>query len=404
MNREFSSFLNMSRWIAAFFVVISHVRHIILVDFGDVIHKGILFKAFYALTSLGHESVVVFFVLSGYLVGALTYEKWKDKGPHLGDYASARVSRIYTVLVPALLAGMALDLLGIQFFNSSVLYSNSEQYHISSLTNGIGAALDVQTFLGNLFMMQGILTTYLGSNGPLWSLSYEWWYYCLFALVGAALTEATRKKAWYVIAAVIMAVLLPFKILLWGAIWALGILAQRWISSRFWRPHPIVGIGLFLLSVVIASASHGTENAASQELLLTEFIRDLVLGIMFTVALVSYSRVKDQVPLPKLHAWLANFSYSTYLIHFPMMLFMVAVGYQEFGLDFRVQPTVYGLMYFFALTLALYAYCVAFWFVVERHTHFVRIKLDACMQRGRGGDFFKLSRRDLDVSEERPRD
>jgi hypothetical protein len=39
----------------------------------------------------------------------------------------------------------------------------------------------------NAFFLQTIAGPTFGSNGPLWSLAYEWWYYVLFPLVLAAL-------------------------------------------------------------------------------------------------------------------------------------------------------------------------------------------------------------------------
>ncbi|MES2091144.1 MAG: acyltransferase family protein [Pseudomonadota bacterium] len=196
MNINLRSFIDASRWLAAFFVVVGHVRHLILIDFKEVEDKALLYKAVYFLTGLGHEAVVVFFVISGFLVGGLTWERWRAHGVKLQPYFSARASRIYTVLVPALLVGLLLDLVGLHWFNKSELYTNSLQYHTISLNSTISAAMDLPTFFGNLFMMQGILTGNLGSNAPLWSLANEWWYYCIFALVGAALTGGGGAKSF----------------------------------------------------------------------------------------------------------------------------------------------------------------------------------------------------------------
>jgi peptidoglycan/LPS O-acetylase OafA/YrhL len=40
--------------------------------------------------------------------------------------------------------------------------------------------LGFSTFVGNLLQLQTIVVSSLGSNGPLWSLANEWWYYVLF--------------------------------------------------------------------------------------------------------------------------------------------------------------------------------------------------------------------------------
>ncbi len=54
---------------AAICVLVSHLRSFLFVDWPYVTNKNILLGAFYFLTGLGHEAVVVFFVLSGFFVG-----------------------------------------------------------------------------------------------------------------------------------------------------------------------------------------------------------------------------------------------------------------------------------------------------------------------------------------------
>jgi len=381
MNPQLSSFLNLSRWFAAFLVLIAHIRHLILVDYKFVVHKTLFNKALYFVTGLGHEAVVIFFVISGFLVGALTFERWKKQGPNITTYAYARISRIYTVLVPALVIGVTLDLIGLNWFNASELYTNSAQYNTVSLNNVISNTINLPTFFSNLFMLQGILTTSLGSNGPLWSLAYEWWYYCLFALIGAALTQAGNKRIAYIGIAAIIALLLPQKIILWGSIWALGIVAYYWISFSALKPHPVLGIGLFLATIVIARLSHNVDNLTNHESMLAEFMRDFSLGIAYVIALASTSKMTTPFRFAHLHEKLADFSYSTYLFHFPAMLFMTAVVYQVFGLKFQVQPQIYGILYFVLLSIIVYLYCFVLSFITERHTAFVRKKLDALLSK-----------------------
>ncbi|WP_456450343.1 hypothetical protein [Hydrogenimonas sp.] len=64
-----SNFLHFSKWLAALVVVLSHVRAVSFPSFDNLGESGIFWKLFYFITSLGHEAVIVFFVLSGYLIG-----------------------------------------------------------------------------------------------------------------------------------------------------------------------------------------------------------------------------------------------------------------------------------------------------------------------------------------------
>ncbi len=380
MTPGLSSYLNLSRWLAAFLVLAYHVRHLILVDFADLAQPKSWLKGLYAFTGLGHEAVIVFFVISGFLVGGLTLERWRQRGPDLTSYFSARVSRLYTVLIPALLLGWALDWTGLHHVNVSELYTNSAQYQTNSLSHRIDQALGADIFLGNLLMQQGVLTTPLGSNGPLWSLANEWWYYCVFALAAAALTGQGKTRAPMAVAALALVALLPAKMMLWGVVWLLGLLAHTWMRSKLWRPHPAVGTALFLAALLASRWSRGPfpPDADSH---FTDFTRDFLLGLAYVVALVSASRIRQPLPLRKLHEALADFSYTAYLCHFPIMLFASAVGFQWLGWRIQVQADANGLLYFTGLTLLVYAGTYVVYRLTERHTHRVRAQLDRLLGR-----------------------
>ncbi|RDJ97824.1 acyltransferase family protein [Paraburkholderia lacunae] len=375
MKENVLTFMDLSRWAAALLVVVNHARSLILVDFGGVQNKSVFSKVLYLATGLGHEAVVIFFVISGFLVGGLTLERWQFRGPDIRTYASARVSRIYTTLIPALIIGAALDFIGLRWFNSSTIYTSVSQYHIASINYTIVSAMTLPTFIGNLFMMQGTLTQPLGSNGALWSLAYEWWYYCIFACTAAAMTGSGNKRFAYLMAALLIAMLLPAKLVLWGLIWVVGIVTHRWIKSTAWRPAPIVGIGCFIAALTASRLSHNV--AAFETNLPGSFLRDFVLGICYATALASSSRLSRPMRFARWHQELARFSYTTYLFHLPALLFICAAAYQVAGLPFPQQPHLAGIGYLLGAILLAYAYCLAMSTVTERYTSNVRQRLDA---------------------------
>ena len=216
MKPALSSFLNISRAVAAALVLFDHVRHLLLTDFNNIDHKTVADRLLYMLTGFGHEAVVLFFVISGYLVGGLTIKRWRKDGPDIALFAAARISRIYTVLLPTLAIGFVLDFYGQHWLNSSGVY-----------TATLGSPLNLTTFVANVFMMQGVLANPLGTNGPLWSLAYEWWYYCAFALIGLAITDNRPRRFPYVFAALVLGAVLPLKLVLWSSIWVLGVSLRR---------------------------------------------------------------------------------------------------------------------------------------------------------------------------------
>ena len=58
---------------------------------------------------------MVFFVLSGYVI-ASTVERKRELGITLNSYYLDRFSRIYSVLIPAIILTVLLDAIGAQLF------------------------------------------------------------------------------------------------------------------------------------------------------------------------------------------------------------------------------------------------------------------------------------------------
>ena len=214
----------------------------------------------------GHLAVVVFFVISGYLVGGREILHVRTGGRfELRRYAVQRFSRIYTVLVPALLLTAALDGIGQRWADGSLLYTQPASANIGSLMFAIADRSDIWTFLGNLLMLQTLVVKPLGADGPLWSLANEWWYYTLFALfmVSASPHRPFLLRAGTFAAAVILLKLLPtpmapvvFSLVAWGR---LG--RRRAVSARVRLPHSSGAHGCGLLRIFVRDALDGDSAA-----------------------------------------------------------------------------------------------------------------------------------------------
>ncbi len=96
MSPAFSLYLDLVRFVAACLVYLYHSNQRWLV--GDVLPAS----------DYGHSSVVVFFVLSGYVIAYITATKERD----WVSYAASRIARIYSVAVPAIVLTLALDAAG----------------------------------------------------------------------------------------------------------------------------------------------------------------------------------------------------------------------------------------------------------------------------------------------------
>lgn len=181
MNHRLTN-LDLLRGLAALLVCAGHLRAFLMVDFGLITSPTILDHMFYFTTGLGHQAVMVFFVLSGYLVGGSVLTAYQSGRWSWMNYTLRRMSRLWIVLLPALVLTLALDSLGRHWFPLGYEGRFQALYN-SGPTLAAPADLRAITFLGNVFFLQTSEVHRLGTNGPLWSLANEFWYYALFPLL-----------------------------------------------------------------------------------------------------------------------------------------------------------------------------------------------------------------------------
>ena len=103
LDSELAGWLDHIRWIAALAVAAGHLRTLIFPD-ADDIAMSLLVAPFYFLTLYGNQAVVIFFALSGLLVGGSVIRAFKggrwDPGEMLfgtqdGSYAGTEVPDFY---------------------------------------------------------------------------------------------------------------------------------------------------------------------------------------------------------------------------------------------------------------------------------------------------------------------
>jgi peptidoglycan/LPS O-acetylase OafA/YrhL len=372
MNSGTSDFLNASRWIAAFLVVIGHVFNISVDHYYDIPDRSLLLRGLHFFCGFGYIAVIVFFVISGFLVGGRAILRISNHGLSITNYFVHRFSRIYIVFVPALIVGYILDWSGIKFFNSSGIYVHPEQFYDNPLGNDITKHLSLEIFVGNLMQLQTITVSSLGSNGPLWSLANEWWYYVVFGLCMIAYRSGrvlTRIVAGGAIVA--MVVVLPLKISLWFVIWGLG--AGVAVLDRYWGGWPFLAgatFGLVCL-IVVRWLNFRLSDAG----IAADFALDLAVALAYSAALICAKNLKRRIRFWRLHHALASFSYTVYLVHFPAMVFMAAVLKEVFDIGFGQQSTGTSIVYLGTLLVIIYGYAWIFAVFTEAYTDAARSRL-----------------------------
>ena len=93
--------LDALRLLAAFLVVAEHARAAVFIPWTQLEGGRMLLAPFYALTSMGHEAVMVFFALSGFLVGGQAIRRLRRGTFSARDYALRRLVRLWIVMIPA---------------------------------------------------------------------------------------------------------------------------------------------------------------------------------------------------------------------------------------------------------------------------------------------------------------
>lgn len=369
MNRTLSGFIDFSRWAAAFCVVFGHAGAL-LISYEHI--DSFAMRVFAFATSLGHDAVIVFFVISGFLVGGVTLERWLNRGAQFSDYIISRFSRIYIVLIPALAMGYMLDVIGMHYFNDAAIYTDPKALGIGSLVN-TSTRLDPKTYVGNLLMLQGVSVTSLGSNSPLWSLAYEWWYYCLFFIVLAGVfSKGWARVAWWACGLPLL-LKLPGEIVLWMTIWLMGV-ATFFVCTAV-RVRACVVVVLLVLTMCVAVTSWGDIESGRLQVsdsLLRSFSHDLLVGVGYSLCLVAVSRGKRGFPWAAFNQWAAGFSYSMYLLHFPVLLLLVAASNHIFGVRLSKPLSITSFAFLALIVVLVYVVGYLFSLVTEKHTNSLR--------------------------------
>src|SRR5580704_14806183 len=376
LSASASAHLDLIRGLAAWAVMWGHLRALFFVDFQQLQHSSPLLKILYFVTGFGHEAVMVFFVLSGFFISTAIISRHVSGKWSWRDYAIDRSSRLYVVLIPALLLGWLWDRAGGYIFSSTGLYSRAlEGFGVVIAQNRVTLGI----FLGNLLFLQTIVCPTFGSNGPLWSLANEFWYYVLFPIALAACVawkaQSSRIAISLTILAVCLAIFVGSQILVGFLIWLAGaILVFAYTNYAF------AGKGwlrlYFLASSFLLFACLGAARTGNPAVLAS----DLALGTAFSLFLLGVLQMDFRIEhrfYSRAAHLMAGFSYSLYVLHFPLLLFLRAwwVPPQRWPPDARhlAYGTIVGVI---VLSFS--------WFMstfTERKTHIARQWMRAVIPR-----------------------
>ncbi|MBM4316442.1 MAG: acyltransferase [Deltaproteobacteria bacterium] len=363
--------LDFFRGLLALWVAACHLRGCTLVDFSSLNNPNWFHKKFYFFTGLGGESVICFFVLSGFFVGGSILKK--GKGFKFDEYLVLRLNRLWVPLIPNLVLTLIVSLIIDRFYPDVLTGKYQYLWHTGPSPQSIYSHSLVR-FLENVFFLQGIVSTEFGVNCVLWSLAYEFWSYmvfpCFFIFFGGRRGLDGRAKKCFI--GILGCTMFYFVFKKWFVgffVWLIGV-ATFYAASRYsQKPNWI----LFLGSVAIWLGVLGCgKTLNSQRTILIDY--NLIVGLSFAIVcwLSSNLSVSTVIGIGRVFKKSAelfsNISYSLYLNHFLFVLMLASMSYRQT----KSQPDLVGMLTFLIQLSLIVAISYGLWFLFERNTYKAR--------------------------------
>lgn len=340
MKPSFSAYLDLVRLVSALLVVLYH-SNIRLLSVDKL-----------PLSTHGHAAVIVFFVLSGYVIAHIT--STRENTPL--EYWSSRLARFYSVALPAVLLTPLLDSLG---------EAMAPQFYGDATTRDL-AWLRILTSLAFLNEVW-TLSIMSFSNVPYWSLCYEFWYYVLFAIL--TFTRGHKRVLW----CGAVALLIGPKILLLAPVWATGVVLHRWtalqrvgrvaggvllacsgIGYALFHHYQLTEAGSAWLRQIVGA--HWHQQFAFSRYFMTDYLLAIIVACHFVGMRALAPPLERLAPLVRP---LAAYTFSIYLLHQPLMQFYAAL--------FNGDPA--RPWFYVATMLAVFASIFAIGTVTEQQRH-----------------------------------
>lgn len=314
-----SLYLDLVRFLAALVVFIVHANY----------HRftGGL-PLLWRLSDLGNEAVMVFFVLSGFVIAFVANTKERK----FKDFMISRFARLYSVVFPALLLTIVLDAAGWHFGYRELF----EQW-------GYRGQHPLARTLANLFFVNQLwfLNVRPFSNVPFWSIGYEFWYYVLFAA-----SFYFRGSLKY-LGPLGVSVLVGPKILLLLPVWWMGVLvfkitSKNSVSERYGWLFFLTSLILYFLYTYVGGHQYvfekteqalGASNFASLSWS-REFVDSYVMGLLVSCNFIGFSAISHRFSsvlrvFERPIRYCASYTFAMYLLHYPLLQFYAAVSYDE---------------------------------------------------------------------------
>ena len=281
------------------------------------------------LTDQGRPALVMLFLLSGLVI---RYVPVIRRGK-MTDFWVDRISRVYSVVVPALAFTIIASYLAMRI---------NPAYYMPNWGADTNRPL-LRIFANLVFMAQSWnLSLYPFANAPFWTLSYEVFYYVFYA--AGFYLAGTRRVFWLLVAAL----LAGQHILLLLPLWLIGCLAQD-IYQRARDPKiSLVRLNLLFAVMGIAGAvlvppafrlltylkgfltlffwahHHAPINLNWAVVYYAEGL-PLAFGLLWAMLLIERLKIAEKATGVQWIRLLSEATFPLYLLHFPLYVLIVAI-------------------------------------------------------------------------------
>ena len=290
-----SAYLDTLRICAALSVLIYHVYF----------HWLPTHKITIAFDRISHTAVVVFFVLSGYVIAYTTSNKTNSAN----DYFVARFSKLYSVVLPAIvLTGISQYL--IRSFSPELILNYGRN-------SGISHYIISTLFCNEVWFY----STAPQLNMPLWSLSFEFWYYVIFGLF-----HYRKFQRSYPLLAIGACLIAGPKILLMMPIWLFGYFAykipHKFVLNKF-MTWGVVIISISLTFILVYFVKPLSDLGTYPLVYASQFLTDWMIGaaIAFGLYFLPTTNIRAKMSDTALGIRkMADLTFPLYVLHLPLIL------------------------------------------------------------------------------------
>lgn len=265
----------------------------------------------------GGNVVQIFWLLSGFIFHTIYFQQIASRKVSFKDYMVLRLSRLYPLHLLTLLIVTVLQYFYYQSYHNWFWFDTE----------------DVKHFLLQLFFVSAWYPGFEHSfNVPIWSVSLEFFVYIVFFIVTAAGLISKRNLYVAVLASLLFSffrILDPFSRCLFfffsGCIIAEHVREGAQIT-RLFRTTALVWLAMAVIFFVIKKTQPGLDHYGTQVLIDALLLPAGCMCILFFIG--AFKRIRSPW-LVKVFKQLGDLTYSTYLVHFPVILSMILIMHPD---------------------------------------------------------------------------